>query len=243
MAAVKPTLVTVVSDTVRILTFRRPSDAIATHWTLYFAFGITMTWLAGVGRYWDNPRAALWQHLGLGSVAYVFCLALVLWLIMLPMKPQRWSYQNVLLFVTLTSPLAFLYAIPVEKFMSLQAAQATNAWFLAIVAFWRLALLVWFLRTFAGLSRQASVIGSLLPIALIIITLSILNLEHVVFNFMGGIRGIRAEDQSPSDAAYGIVVGISLMSVFAAPFLLIAYASLGYPWLFPQPQLIGGFRY
>src|SRR3712207_7552248 len=44
------------------------------------AFGLACTWLVGVGRYWDNPRASLLQHLGVGSVVYVFALALLLWL-------------------------------------------------------------------------------------------------------------------------------------------------------------------
>jgi hypothetical protein len=35
---------------------------------LYLAIGLVAACLAGIGRYWDNPRAHLWQHLGMGSV-------------------------------------------------------------------------------------------------------------------------------------------------------------------------------
>jgi hypothetical protein len=220
-----PSLATVVFDAARVLTFRQPSPAIAQHWYVYLAFGLLFTWLAGIGRYWDNPRAHLWQHLGLGSVAYVFCLAAILWVLLLPLKPRRWSYRNVLVFVTLTAPPALLYAIPVERFMDLSAAQSVNAWFLAVVATWRVALLVWFLNRLAGLSGLTIVVATLLPLTLIVVALAALNLEHVVFELMAGLR---PEQRSPNDVSYGIVALLALFSIFAAPVLVLAYAWLVY---------------
>jgi hypothetical protein len=52
---------------------------------------------------------------------YVFVLALVLWLFVAPLRPRHWSYRNVL-FIGLTAAPAFLYAIPVERMMSLDMA-------------------------------------------------------------------------------------------------------------------------
>lgn len=178
-----------------------------------------------MGRYWDNPRAHLWQSLGLGSVAYVFCLALIIWLLLLPLKPKHWSYRNVLVFITLTSPPALLYAIPVERFMPLPAAQSVNAWFLAAVAAWRVALLVVFLRQVARLTGTAIVVAALLPLVVIVVALTALNLEHVVFELMSGIR---PEDRSANDRSYEVVLMIAYFSVHAAPFLLAAYAWLAY---------------
>jgi hypothetical protein len=215
-----PSLKSIVADAFRVLTFRRPSPTISTHWRASLAFGLFFTWIAGIGRYWDNPRADLWQHLGLGSVAYVFCLALILWLLLLPLRPRLWSYRNVLVFVTLTSPPAILYAIPVELFMSLHAAQATNAWFLAIVATWRVALLVWFLRSLAGLKGFTIVIATLLPLSLIVVALALLNLEHVVFAIMSGIQ---PEQRSANDISYGVVAMMAFFSFMASPFLVVAY--------------------
>ena len=220
-----PSLPSIVSDAVRVLTFRRPSPAIGKHWLAYLVLGLSFTWLAGIGRYWDNPRAEVWQYLGLGSLAYVFCLALILWLLLLPLRPRLWSYRNVLVFVTLTSPPAVLYAIPVEKFMSLQAAQSVNAWFLAVVATWRVALLVWFLHQLAGLKGFTIVVATLLPLALIVVALAALNLEHVVFALMSGIR---PEQRSPNDPSYGIVTALAFFSFLASPFLLAAYLWLVY---------------
>lgn len=207
-------------DVGRLLTFRRMGAGVRSHANAYLGFGLAMTWLAGIGRYWDNPRAELWQHAGLGSVAYVFSLALLLWLLILPLRARRWTYRNVLLFVCLTSPPALLYAIPVERFMSGEAALTANAWFLGIVASWRVALLLVFLKRDAGLMVWEAIVACLLPLALIVVSLALLNLEHVVFNLMSGIR---AEDQSANDAAYMIVVVLSYFSFMASPLLVIAY--------------------
>jgi hypothetical protein len=211
---------TLLKDEWRFLTFRPMSEAIRTHWQAYLVFGLIFTWLAGIGRYWDNPRAEVWQYLGLGSVAYVFVLALFVWLLLLPLRPKNWSYRNVLLFLTLTAPPAVLYAIPVERFMSLDNARTANAWFLGLIAAWRVALLVVFLRRTAKLSGGATAVATLLPISAIVLALSLLNLEHVVFNMMGGFRD---RDASGNDTAYLVVSMLSIFAFLAAPVLGIIY--------------------
>lgn len=216
-------------DTWRLLTFRRPGAALAEHWPRYLAFAALFTWLAGVGRYWDNPRAPLWQHLGLGSLAYVVCLALLLYLLIWPLRPARWRYRTVLLFVGLTSPPALLYAIPVERFLPLALAQQANVAFLAVVASWRVALLVLFLRRVAALSWAAVAVAALLPLCVIVVTLTLLNLEHVVFEIMAGIA---PEDASGNDLAYLVVLGLGLLSMYATPALLVLYLALtAHAWL------------
>ena len=216
---------TLLREEFRLLTFRPVSAAVRTHWRAFLIFGLLFTWLAGVGRYWDNPRAHLWQHLGLGSLVYVFVLSLIIWLMLIALRPKNWSYRNVLLFVTLTSPPAVLYAIPVERFMSTEAAVSANIWFLAIVATWRVAMYAVFLRRTAGLTQGGVIVGTLLPIAIIVVTLAMLNLEHVIFNLMGGLRpGYR----SVNDGAYFAVVALSFISMLLAPVLAIAYGILVY---------------
>lgn len=214
---------TLLVDEWRFLTFRPLSSAVHTNWQAYLAFGLFFTWLVGVGRYWDNPRADLWQALGLGSVAYVFVLALIIWGLLAPLRPKHWSYRNVLLFICLTAPPAVLYAVPVEKFMADDVARAANAWFLAIVATWRVALLAVFLKRAAGLSP--GVVVAMLPLTIIVVSLSMRNLEHVVFDFMSGIG---ENERSPNDAAYGVVFTLSMLSFMAAPVLATAYAVLAY---------------
>lgn len=184
------------------------------------AFGIGFTWLCGIGRYWDNPKADLWQYLGLGSIVYIFILALILWLVILPLKPNNWSYKNVLLFVSLTAPPAILYAIPVERFMTLESAQLSNVWFLAVVALWRIALLFKYLKSAAGLSGLCVLVATLLPITLIVAVLAGLNLEHVVFKVMAGLE---EHEKSANDGAYMVLIVITYFSVMASPVLLGIY--------------------
>jgi hypothetical protein len=218
-------LLQIFKDQFRFLFFCRPSKFISTHQNSYIAFGLVVTWLAGIGRYWDNPKASLFQHLGLGSVAYVLFLSVFLWVLFYPLKPKNWLFRNVLVFVSLCSLPALLYAIPVERFFPLSTAQTINAWFLGIVASWRVALLFVFLRRVAGLPKLTVVVATLLPITFIVVALSILNLEHVVFNIMAGIS---ETSRSPNDRAYAIVLLLSLFSVYTSPFLAIAYAILAF---------------
>lgn len=215
----------ILADQFRLLAFRRPGPGFATQPGAYLLYGMVVTWLVGIGRYWDHPAAQPWQYAGLGSLAYVLLLALLLWLLCLPLRPQRWRYRTVLLFLAFCSFPALLYAIPVERFLPLDTAQAVNAWFLAIVASWRVALLVVFLLRVAALPPFAVLVATLLPVALIVVALSALNLEHVVFEIMAGIR---PEQRSANDLSYAVVWLVSLFAILALPVLAIAYAALVY---------------
>lgn len=218
----------VVADQLRLLTFREFKPNLRDHWRAYLAWGMFWTWVAGMGRYWDNPKADWWQTLGLGSIAYIFTLALVLWLIILPLKPKNWTYRNILIFLSLTSLPAVLYAIPVERFMPLAQAQAANAWFLGIVATWRVLLLWFFIRRVARLSWLDTLVACLLPLTLIVVALTALNLEHVVFNIMAGNT---PEQQSGNDRAYGILFVITFFSMLLSPILAMLYAArIGILW-------------
>lgn len=91
----------------------------------HLVFGLVFTWIVGMGRYWDNPRVGLLQWLGVGSIVYVFVLSLFLWLAIWPLLPRNWSYFRVLTFITLVSPPALLYAIPVEQ-LDYESANSIN---------------------------------------------------------------------------------------------------------------------
>jgi len=211
----------VVATTIRLLTFRATREELASFTGKHLAFGLLCTWIVGVGRYWDNPRVDLLQHLGIGSVVYVFILSLSLWLIVWPLRPKNWSYFRVLVLVSLVSPPAILYALPVEKFYSLDTANSLNVLFLAVVAAWRVALLVFFLRRLGGLGKFSVVVATLLPLTLIAVTLTVLNLEKAVFDFMGGVR-----EGTASDASYGILFLLSFFSILLFIPLLVCYTAL-----------------
>lgn len=216
-------LKTILKDEYRLLTFRAPSASMREHPGAYLAFGLVLTWAAGIGRHWDNPEAFLWQQLGIGSLAYVFLLTLVVWLLVAPLGPKNWTYRNVLLFIALTSPPALLYAIPVEMFVSSPTALMINAAFLAVVALWRVALLFVFLNRVAGLGGFTIVVAALLPLALIVDSLALLNLEHLMYETMAGLRD---PDRIQMQAAYTVVQAISTFSILVTPVLLALYARI-----------------
>jgi hypothetical protein len=207
---------------IRLLTFRMAREEFLLFNYKHLVFGIVCTWVVGVGRWWDDPGANLLQHLGVGSVVYIFLLSLLLWLIIWPLKPHNWSYRHVLTFVALTSPPAILYAIPVERFTSLGTARSLNVWFLAIVAAWRVALLFFYLSRHARLSAFSITVAALLPITLIVVTLTMLNLERAVFDVMGGLR----DGGTANDSAYGVLVALTFLSMLLFIPLAICYLFL-----------------
>ena len=174
-----------------------------------------------MGRYWDNPRVGIIQHLGVGSIVYIFALSFFLWLLVWPLRPQHWSYQRVLTFVSLVSLPALIYAIPVEKVFSLETANSINVWFLALVALWRVALLGFFLKRLAGLRPFPLAVVTLLPLVLIVFTLAQLNLEKVVMDLMGG-----RQHPSPNDAAYGVLFLLALLSTLLFLPVILCYLAL-----------------
>lgn len=213
----------VLRPSVKLLTFRSKREELLNVGGKHLALGLFFTWLVGVGRYWDNPRVSLLQHLGFGSVAYVFVLALLLYLIALPLKPKDWSYFRVLTFISLVSPPAVLYAIPVERYFDLDTANTINICFLGIVAAWRVGLLVFYLRRFGELDWFAVVALTLLPLILIVVTLAILNLDRVVFDIKGGIS---PSTRSGNDTSYGILFLLAFLSFLLFVPVLTCYIIL-----------------
>jgi hypothetical protein len=208
----------VITTAMRLLTFRATQTELVSLGYRHLVFGLVCTWIVGIGRHWDNPRVNLLQHLGVGSVIYVFVFATFLWLVIGPLRPKHWTYKRVVAFVSLVSPPAILYAFPIEKFYPLETADSINVWFLALVATWRVALLFFFLRRLGQLNMFSILVGSLLPLSIIVSALTFLNLDKAVFEFMGGTR-----NGTSSDGSYAILVLITFLSVYLFVPLLICY--------------------
>ncbi len=206
----------------RLLTFRLSGEEFLRLDYRHLAFGLFCTWLVGMGRWWDDPGAGVLQHVGVGSLIYVFILSLILWLGISLLGPKNWSYLHVLIFVSLTSPPAILYAVPVEKFFSLGAASTINLLFLIIVASWRVALLVYYLKRHARLRPFAIAVSTALPMTAIVVTLTILNLERAAFASMGGFRG----EPTAHDGAYNLLSILTVLSVLLFVPLLVCYVVL-----------------
>ncbi len=204
---------------IRLLSFKLTQDEMFQFNQKHFFIGLIGTWLVGMGRYWDDPKASLLQHLGLGSVIYIFLLAALIWIIILPFKISKWNYFTVLTFVALTSFPAVFYAIPVERFTSISTANTINVCFLAVVATWRLCLLFFFIKRYTRLGLFDIITLTLMPICVIITTLFALNLHGVVFQIMGGLEA----PPTAHDGSYFVLMFLTIISVILVIPLIIGY--------------------
>lgn len=203
---------------IRLLTFRLTKQEMLSFDKSHFTAGLIGTWIVGMGRYWDDSGAKLLQHLGIGSVIYIFVLAFFIWMIVNPYVVKEWTYFRVLTFISLTSFPAVFYAIPIERWVDMSTANTVNVWFLAVVAAWRMILLLVFIYRFTELGGFNTFVITFLPICLIITTLTILNLHRVVFDIMGGVR-----NATPHDGAYTVLVLLTIISAVLVGPLFIAY--------------------
>lgn len=207
------------ATTFRVLTLRAPRRELRNLGPGALPFGLAVTLLAGIGRYWDDPGAHLLQHLGLVSVAIAASLAMLLWFLIRPITREPPGFSEVLTYVALTAPPALLYAVPVERWVDLATAQRANAWFLAVVASWRVVLLFRYLRVGLELGWGRTIVVALLPLAAIVAGLTYLNLERAVFQLMAGIR----QAGTPADQAYFILMLLTGAASVAFWPLALAY--------------------
>lgn len=214
----------VLRRTARLLTFKANQEELLGLRGHHFAFGLFCTWIVGMGRSWDDPHANSLQSLGVGSLIYVFVLAFLLWSSVRPLAPMKLGYIQVLAFVCMVSPPGILYAIPVEKFVAPKIAGALNVTLLCIVASWRVALLVFYLRRGISLSRGEVTIATLFPLATILAPITFFGLMEEVMSAMSGLR----DSQEMSDPAKTVVYCIGILSVLLwLPLALIMVSRVG----------------
>jgi hypothetical protein len=145
------------------------------------------------------------------SLATSFLLFGFVWLIDRGWKreklPFRDGYRSFLGLYWMTAPLAWLYAIPVERLLLPGEAVRANLWLLAIVAAWRVIVMV---RVVAILLR-VSVGRALFPVllfadSLVVVILFLTPLP--VFSIMGGIRLSESEQVIQATAFFVGAIGI-----------------------------------
>jgi hypothetical protein len=144
----------------RLLAFRITREELEALDCRHLIFGLLATWIVGMGRWWDDPAARPLQMLGVGSVLYAVFLSALIWLVLWPLRPRCWSYPNVLTFISLTSLPGAVYALPVEAWYDVETASLINLASLAVVALWRVSLLLFYLRRLGELSRWSAFLGA-----------------------------------------------------------------------------------
>jgi hypothetical protein len=114
----------------------------------------------------------------------------VLWIVLRGWVTFPNEWQTFRAFVSLywmTAPLAWIYAIPVERFLSPEEATIANFWFLAIVAAWRVVLII----RVVSVILHAAVIQAVYPVLFFADTVLITLMEitpRPIIELMGGVR-------------------------------------------------------
>lgn len=196
----------------RVLSFQLTAEDFERLRVRDLVLGLACTWIVGMGRAWDDPKAELAQKLGIGSLVYVGLLAAALWIVLMPLRPVHWTYRRVLTFVTLTSPPAILYSIPVERFWGNDVAYELNVGFLVVVALWRVAIVLVQLPRCARTSVLGTFSAVIWPISGAAFILSMLQMLSATVRVMGGLR-----DDAPriSTEPWNTIATISLVSGLA----------------------------
>ena len=145
--------------------------------------------------------------------------------------PFKKTYRSFLGLYWMTAPLAWLYAIPVERFLSPAEAVRANLWLLAIVAAWRVVLMI---RVVSTLFRLPAV-RAVFPVFLFADSLAVVILFLTplpVFSVMGGIRLSESEQVIQATAFFVGAVGILSWPIWMIGTIVAAIKRLP-----PQPPV------
>lgn len=211
----------------------------ASRWSL--AVGAVLVFSASLARNYDGKALPMEGEALLHgitvSIGNAFILFSLFYLIALAKKGPRAKppfvrgYLAFLGLFWLTSPMAWLYAIPYERFLSPTEAINANLWTLAFVSLWRVLLMMRVLTVL----WQTRPVPTFLIIAFygdVLIFIAAQLMKAPVFDFMGGLQHSPEEQQLAS-----IKFATSVWSVLAAPVLLIA-ALISIKFLWPVWSLV-----
>ena len=180
-----------------------------------FPLSLFLVIVAGFVR--EYGRSNMWEKPWLVGVPLVasILLALVLFPVVEIVARQRgseggrfWSRFKVFLsLIWMTAPLAWVFALPVEHFMSPDNAAIVNLWLLGIISLWRIFLLARILGVlFVAEANEIVVTGTIFIVMLVVDTLLLCNL--------GGNRFVMRVG-SGDPAPFADFVMVHLMSVMS----------------------------
>lgn len=204
----------------KVLTFRATLEDLQRSGLRLMAVGLLITWIVGIGRWWDDPRVLpAFVRAGLGSVIYVFALSALLWFLSAPLLRGRLpSYFVFASFVAACSLPGLVYAVPIERMSGMEAASSYNLVALGFVSIYRLSLLWWFYARVLGLGGSRAIVMTFLPVSAIALSLTMLGHGARVIDIMGGLRDSMSKTQMET-----AVSTIGCLSFALGPILLIAY--------------------
>lgn len=188
-----------------------------------------MTVSAGIARNYDAAYLPRHPHLLLlPAVASLMTSSLIFYAVQSLYRrhggelASYWKgYWQFLGLFWMTAPLAWLYAIPVERWLDAKDAMIANLWLLAVVALWRVLLTIRVVRVVYGLSRMASTAS--VGIVSAIVTFFALVVERsAVVRVMGGIRMSEQEQLLVTITGFGMCVSGILLILCICMYVIAA---------------------
>lgn len=98
------------------------------------------------------------------------------------------SYRSFLGLFWMTAPLAWLYAIPVETFLTAGGATRANLWLLGIVATWRVILMIRVIIVVYGARTVFDVTSIVMLFGDVVMLIALIAIPKPILQVMGGIR-------------------------------------------------------
>jgi hypothetical protein len=192
-------------------------------------YGFLLVLSAGFAREYDGKDllAEPW-HLAIPFAASLLSSLLLFALLYGVMRfkgrnvPRFWaSYRSFLSLFWMTAPLAWLYAIPYERFLTPLGATEANLWTLGVVAAWRVGLMV---RVASVLMNTglASAFFFVILLADVEAMVALFLMPMPVIQFMGGIRLSQSEK-----VIQGTLLWLRVASILTLPVWFIGAAATG----------------
>ena len=183
--------------------------------------GLAFVLLAGIARDYDGEDLVAqpyWLIVPfIASAATSFLLYGLAVVIARPQPPlKRVSYQAILSLYWLTAPMAWIYAIPVERWLDACAAMSANLWLLKIIATWRVVLMTRVISVLFHVTHFFAAVIVLFFADSVVVVVSHLT-PMPIWNVMGGVRLTESEA-----VLLNAVCATRVFSVLGWPILLIA---------------------
>jgi len=186
--------------------------------------GALLVVTAGIARNYDHHYfLAEWQWL-YGPFVASFSTSIIIFIVGLPFATFKKSFfKNYLCFLSLywmTSPCAWLYALPIESFASILTATKWNIAFLAIVSLWRVFLIARCIQVLSNENYFSSLIRIILPASIVMCFASLLKGMDII-GIMGGVKLSPTESILATAAEFTTVTTFwtSIFSIIASLFL------------------------
>jgi len=158
------------------------------YWSL--VVGLVLVFTAGVARNYDHLIFTIEAEWFIGPIIASLISCSIVFLMMPRVWKNRKSKFSFLSFLSvywMTAPCAWIYAIPVEYYVDILTATVWNIYFLAIVAAWRVALMIRCLCILTDMRLIWAFLSIMIPAALVA-WLGCLLKGMSLIQIMGGVR-------------------------------------------------------